>query len=436
VVLVSENGQSELPASFRYTAQQSLTTILPPRGSSRGGTPVILMGTGFGAHGEATVFFGSEPAHDVVVLDEERISLRTPPGPASRTAEVRLRFDGIEVGALTYTYDPSPRDLDGDGIDDRAFSVAGEIHVHFGASPSSPDRRLRLRGSAGRPLAGSFQVGDLDADGRNDLVLASPDDGRVVVLVGPFTQEERSIETGRSVLPPAPAGARRGAALRLGDHDLDGELELLVGSPGTNQALLVEPVESGAPPLVIEETILDHDFGATIDTVDVDADGDLDVFIGAPHSSRGGPSAGAVFGYEARQARHERRVGRPRLELRWEWFGDQPGARFGSRFSLGHYTGPSARWDLAVLTSEPGAERILVFSDAAFDSTPIPATLHEATNTQLLGRWEAPGGELLWLDGEGHGRLLDLRSGEVREATQAESEGARWQARVAPASRP
>ena len=435
VVLLNANGSSELSASFRYTAQQSLTAIQPPRGSSRGGTPHVLVGTGFAIDGEVEVWFGNEPALDVVVLDEKHISLRTPPGPASRTAEVRLRLDGTDIGTLPYTYDPTLRDLDGDGLDERVLFFEGELHVHFGESTPSLERRLIVGGPEGRPLASSFQVADLDADGHGDLILASPRSGRVVMMAGPFKHGERSLEEGRMVLPPAPAEARLGTALRVGDHDLDGMLELLVGSPGTREVHFVEPVESGAASLVLEGTVLDHDFGSALDALDADADGDLELLVGAPGSSRGGPSAGAVFGYEGPLVRSENRSGRVHLEPSWKWLGDRPGARFGSRFSLGHYTATSAHLDLAVLTGEPGRERVLLFSSALLESNPGPRAVHDTPDIRVLGRWHGPGGESLWLGGEGHGRILDLRSGEPRPATETESEGARWDSWTAPSAR-
>ncbi|MFL5319649.1 MAG: IPT/TIG domain-containing protein [Myxococcaceae bacterium] len=75
-----------------------ITKVLPPRGGSSGGTQVLIQGSGFvlgvaeratEAKKVTTIKFGSNPAIDFQIIDDQTIDVRVPPGQA-KTVNVTL----------------------------------------------------------------------------------------------------------------------------------------------------------------------------------------------------------------------------------------------------------------------------------------------------------------------------------------------------------
>ncbi|MFJ8939839.1 FG-GAP-like repeat-containing protein [Streptomyces sp. NPDC102365] len=173
-------------------------------------------------------------------------------------------------------------DFDGDGHDDLAlgecreiadeniddpcgpeeYAKGGGIHIHYGAGSdgSFGFRKQTLNqdtvgvpgiAETGDRFGAALAVGDLDGDGRDDLVAGAPGEaigteagaGAATVLFG--TENGLADESGESVAvaynqntPRVPgaaeAGDAFGAAVATGDHDHDGRKDLAVGSPGEN----------------------------------------------------------------------------------------------------------------------------------------------------------------------------------------------------------
>ncbi|MGC5564988.1 FG-GAP-like repeat-containing protein [Streptomyces sp. FR-108] len=173
-------------------------------------------------------------------------------------------------------------DFDGDGHDDLAlgecreiadeniddpcgpeeYAKGGGIHIHYGAGSdgSFGFRKQTLNqdtvgvpgiAETGDRFGAALAVGDLDGDGRDDLVAGAPGEaigskvgaGAATVLFG--TENGLVDESGKSVAvaynqntPGVPgaaeAGDAFGAAVATGDHDHDGRKDLAVGSPGEN----------------------------------------------------------------------------------------------------------------------------------------------------------------------------------------------------------
>lgn len=163
-------------------------------------------------------------------------------------------------------------DFDGNGYEDLAISVlervgkgdgvarAGAIHVLRGgkAGLSAKGNQLWHPGVKGMPgdvaadqeFASALCVGDFNADGRDDLVIGSPEDpidadseGSVTVMFGAKKAGLRTKKAFRFVLTDLggaadAGGVGLGQGLAAGDFDGDGDDDLAVGAPGTTVSAL------------------------------------------------------------------------------------------------------------------------------------------------------------------------------------------------------
>jgi hypothetical protein len=158
------------------------------------------------------------------------------------------------------------REIADENIDDpcgpEEYAKGGGIHIHYGTGSdgSFGFRKQTLnqdtvgvpgRAEDGDRFGAALAVGDLDGDGRDDLVAGAPGEaigtkagaGAATVLFG--RKDGLVDESGDSVAvaynqntPRVPgaaeAGDAFGAAVATGDHDHDGRKDLAVGSPGEN----------------------------------------------------------------------------------------------------------------------------------------------------------------------------------------------------------
>ncbi len=90
-----------------------VTRLLPPRGASAGGTPVMLEGSGFlrdfagsgtVAKPLTTLRIGSNPVQDFQIIDDRTIELRTPPGAAGQASVTMQNPNGRFVCNNCFTY--------------------------------------------------------------------------------------------------------------------------------------------------------------------------------------------------------------------------------------------------------------------------------------------------------------------------------------------
>ena len=194
-------------------------------------------------------------------------------------------------------------DADGDGVVDvaigapqaggpgRAVLVSGADGTISFDLAKGPDSQW-----FGQSVAG---VGDLDGDGHADVAIGDPyggPSGRVVVHSG---------SSGLAILTLAgvKSGDRFGHAVaEIGDVDLDGTVDVLVGAPFADGAVKDTgraAVLSGADGAVVVErfgvAFFDH-HGYAVSTVgDADFDGVPDLLIGAPFSDGGAFNGGEAF---------------------------------------------------------------------------------------------------------------------------------------------
>ncbi len=105
VVVTDTNGTSTGGPSFTYVAPPpppTVTSIEPPSGSTAGGTPVTIKGTGFVLG--ATVTIGGSEATEVRVISETAMTARTAAHAAGSDEVVVKDANGTSTGGPSYTY--------------------------------------------------------------------------------------------------------------------------------------------------------------------------------------------------------------------------------------------------------------------------------------------------------------------------------------------
>jgi len=224
----------------------------------------------------------------------------------------------------------------------------------------------------------ALALGDVDGDGRTDLVAAGPpvgaDPGHVYICRGGRRAPSRC---------RALAAAAEGAAvLALGDVTGDGRPDIVGGlphqgatTPGSDSgpgAVRIWPGTrtgpSRRPRLLTQESAnvpgndQAHDeFGASLAVGDLDRDGHADLLIGAPGEDRAGGRVTLVRGARRGAApvgNHELHQNLPAVPGR-----RVPGRRFGADVAVLDVDGDD-RLDLAVAMPDPSGARLFVFRGA------------------------------------------------------------------------
>jgi hypothetical protein len=106
-------------ANVTVISAVTVTSVVPPAGSTFGGQPVTVNGTGFVTG--AAVTFGGSAATNIVVVNSTKITAKTP-AHAGGAVNVTVTNPDTGSGTLTngYTYNPQQFDPNNDGVIDAA----------------------------------------------------------------------------------------------------------------------------------------------------------------------------------------------------------------------------------------------------------------------------------------------------------------------------
>jgi len=257
---------------------------------------------------------------------------------------------------------------------DVASPDMGRTLVYFGGNSiqSTPDRSmtgLLANANLGQSVAG---VGDANGDGKDDLLVGVPGlvNGYAFLYFGGI-----GFDTNADGLLPAQAvGERFGERVsRCGDVNGDGRRDFMVGAPNNNSVYVYfgRSVIQTTPDLALHG---DGRFGDALAAGDFDGDGHPDLIVGAPLHGTGGRVL--VF-----------RGGPGILDATPDWIFDSPvaGEKFGAAVSAGDVDADGDA-DLVVGTQNPSptdSPRVYIFAGGPSADTAVDRVLFGFRGTRF-----------------------------------------------------
>ena len=193
VTVTNPDAQSDTLAdgyTYIYPAP-TLSQIDPASGSTAGGTPVTITGTGFLATGSTTVRFDAVACGDLVVLDSTTLTCTTPARALAGAVDVTITNPDAQsdtlAGGYTYTYpaptlsqiDPASGSVNGGNpvtITGTGFQDSGITTVTFDGVPCSNlvvVDSTRITCTTPAHAAGTVDVGIENPDGQQATLVAA-----------------------------------------------------------------------------------------------------------------------------------------------------------------------------------------------------------------------------------------------------------------------
>jgi hypothetical protein len=187
------------------------------------------------------------------------------------------------------------------GYDVGSSTEEGRVYVFYndGSIPAvATSADIVLTGNAGESFGTALISGDLNADGKQDLVAAaepySGDKGRVYVFYGGSMITENT--SGADIYIAGEAASNYfGRAVAVGDFNADGAQDLAVGAPGMDSygRVYLFYMDGGTLPTVADNAdsiiygSVSGSLGASLASGDFNRDGKTDLAVGAPDYSSG-----------------------------------------------------------------------------------------------------------------------------------------------------
>jgi hypothetical protein len=257
----------------------------------------------------------------------------------------------------------------------RAFVVAGLLLLALTATAPATEYNLANAGTAtlradgpasGADLGWSVAVGDLDGDGKPDLVIGAPSlivsgarAGAVYVLLGKNGLTGRDIDLATQaadVTIVGDADSYFGWSVAVGAVTGGATADLIVGAarstgPGGEAVLGAVYIFHGRATWPAQLTPADADvviwgesagseFGDALALGDFNGDGKVDLFVGAPgFEAVGAPSAGKVYGFLGGVLPSVIDLRQPSVSANVEVTGEAGGDRLGQGLTLGDFDG-------------------------------------------------------------------------------------------------
>ena len=173
---------------------------------------------------------------------------------------------------------------------------------NVGTRITTANARLTILGAAGDQLGTALATGDLDKDGRRELIIGAPGTNRIYIIKGSATLSG-TIDLSTTAASATFVAAGVGRVLMAGDITGDGIYDVLAGVPSSNLVFGLVGSNGTIPSnaaLAFIGSTEGEEVGSSIRILDLDDDGKNDVAIGAPGGDGPGggrPDAGHVYVY-------------------------------------------------------------------------------------------------------------------------------------------